>query len=555
MAKRWLLLALFGVLIIYSTSNYLLGAEWQWTTEITGAISPETNAQPRAFLWIPPTCSKVHAVIIGQHNMEEEPILEDASFRQTLAKLDIAAIWITPALDNGAHLADGAGDKLLSLLTELGQRSGYVELADAPIIPIGHSAMASFPWEFAAWKPSRTLAAISISGQWPYTPAVREQFPANWHLDGVPGLVTLGEYEWAEDRAKEGLAQLAQHPHLPLTMLAEPGSGHFAPTPAKIALLGLYLSKAMAARLPTQPPTSGPIPLIPIDATKTGWLYDRWHKNQEAKSPAGSVTGPLSYTGDRRQAFWCFDGELASAIHDFGNRYRGRAGQLLGYVQNGKVLNQNKETHQQVTLDWLPEADGISFKVSGCFLDTVPAGRPEKWVGKPAGSLIDHAASADPIIIERICGPVRCTGPNTFCIAFTRQGTDNPRRSNEIWLVARHPGDARFKPAEQQAVLHFPLRNTTGSEQHLNFPAIPDQIAGTTNPILLSATASSGLPVGYYVLAGPAEVEGNLLRFTTLPPRASLPITVTIVAWQWGRSISPEVKTADPVVRSFLIQR
>lgn len=554
MTPRGLTLLLCGIATLLTAPAATQSAEWQWSLEVIGAKNPYIPKPPRAFLWIPPNCAKVKAVIIGQHNMQEEPLLEDAAFRQTLAELGIATIWITPALDNGAHLADGEGDRFLSLLKEFSQRSGYAELADAPIIPIGHSALASFPWEFAAWKPDRTLAVVSLSGQWPYTKTVRERLPPGWTVDGVPGLVTIGEYEWAEG-SKEGAGQRAKHPKLPLTMIAEPGSGHFAPTPAKIALIGLYLRKALAARLPADAPESGPIPLTTIDASTSGWLYERWRKDQGPTSSPGTVTGQNSYAGDRQQSFWAFDGELAKAIDTFGGIYRGRSGQLVGYVQNGQVVPQVKGTHQQVTLAWLPLADGISFELSGRFLETVPEGRPEKWVGKVAGSPIDHAETSDPITIERICGPVRRTGPGTFSLAFTRQGTETPQRSNSIWLVARHPGDSRHKPAEQQAVLNFPLSNTVGADQKISFPEIPDQVAGTAAAIPLAATSSSGLPVGYYVLEGPAEIDGGVLRLTTLPPKSKLPITVTVVAWQWGRSIEPKLKTAEPVARSFLVRR
>lgn len=67
----------------------------------------------------------------------------------------------------------------------------------------------------------------------------------------------------------------------------------------------------------------------------------------------------------------------------------------------------------------------------------------------------------------------------------------------------------------------------------------------------LNAVSSANVPVYYYVREGPAEIEGNTLRFTAIPPRAKFPLRVTVVAWQWGRSIEPKLKTADPVERSF----
>jgi hypothetical protein len=59
--------------------------------------------------------------------------------------------------------------------------------------------------------------------------------------------------------------------------------------------------------------------------------------------------------------------------------------------------------------------------------------------------------------------------------------------------------------------------------------------------------------VYYYVQDGPAEIEGDTLKFTAIPPRARMPLKVTVVAYQWGRSIEPKLKTAEPVVRTFSI--
>jgi hypothetical protein len=43
----------------------------------------------------------------------------------------------------------------------------------------------------------------------------------------------------------------------------------------------------------------------------------------------------------------------------------------------------------------------------------------------------------------------------------------------------------------------------------------------------------------------------NTLKLTAIPPRAKFPVTVTVVAWQWGRSIPPLLKTAVPIERTF----
>ncbi|HMO99867.1 MAG TPA: S8 family serine peptidase [Kiritimatiellia bacterium] len=49
-------------------------------------------------------------------------------------------------------------------------------------------------------------------------------------------------------------------------------------------------------------------------------------------------------------------------------------------------------------------------------------------------------------------------------------------------------------------------------DQVIDFPDLPDQVA--TSVVTLAATASSGLPVQYMVVAGPGAVDGDLLTFT-----------------------------------------
>lgn len=76
-------------------------------------------------------------------------------------------------------------------------------------------------------------------------------------------------------------------------------------------------------------------------------------------------------------------------------------------------------------------------------------------------------------------------------------------------------------------------------------------MAEGTEEIRLDAVSDSGLPVRYYVKAGPAEIIGNRLIFTRIPPRSKFPVKVTVVAWQYG--IPGAVQTAGPVVREFYI--
>ena len=248
--------------------------EWQWSVAVPDTISTETQKNPRAFLWIPPGCQRLRGVVVGQHNMEEEQIFEHPTFRRALTELDFAVVWVTPAFDLFFRFDQGAGQIFDGMMKALATESGYAELALVPVVPLGHSAAASYPWHFGFWAPDRILAAMSISGQWPY---YKDKNSADWGdrtLDGVPGLVTMGEYEDGYHRAGTGLRDRADHPRLPLSMLVEPAGEHFAATDLKISFLGLYLRKAAQHRLPDDWPIDEAPKLRPIrfHHFRGGWL-------------------------------------------------------------------------------------------------------------------------------------------------------------------------------------------------------------------------------------------------------------------------------------------
>ncbi|HVM61322.1 MAG TPA: hypothetical protein VMV72_10695 [Verrucomicrobiae bacterium] len=521
---------------------------WQWSTLVRGAR--EHTNEARAFLWIPPNCQKVRAVILAQHNMEEISILENPIFRRGMADLGFAEVWCAPPFDHLFRFDEGAGETFNGMMDDLANESGYDELRTAPVVGIGHSAAASWPYYFAAWNPERTLAALSVSGQWPYVrnPVFSPDIWGDRNIDFIPCMETMGEYESANTWSTEGLKERQQHPLMPLSMLANPAQGHFAATDKKVEYLVFYLKKAAQYRLPSDSTAK----LKPIDPTKTGWLVDKWRFNQEPTAPAAPVG---QYKGDPKQAFWFFDEEIAKTTEVYQAAYRGMKPQLLGYVQDGQVVPQ-RDTHQQVNLKFQPQEDGLTFQLTATFLDTVSGGSPRlaNWTGLPVGSPIGHASGGRPISIDRICGPFVKLAPESFAVRFDKTGMSNGTRPLELWFAATHPGDSEYKPAVQQAQMLIPTRNTSGLEQHIAFPGIPDQKLGTDS-VKLEATSDAKVPVYYYVLSGPATVDGNTLKLSAIPPRAKFPVKVTVVAWQWGRSVPPLLKTAEPVERTFLIVR
>jgi len=514
-------------------------APWQWSVEIKELISEETNAHPSAYLWIPENCKQVRAVIIGQHNMTEETIFEHLEFRKNMGKLGIAEIWITPGIDQRWDVTKGTQQIFETMMKNLSKISGYTELEFAPVIPIGHSAMATYPWNFAAWNPERTLAVLSIHGDSPRTHLTGYgRANLDWGtrtIEGIPSLMVMGEDEWWEDRLITSFDYRREYPNAPLSFLADAGHGHFDISDELIDYLSLFLKKTVEYRLPEHSSLDAPIQLIPVEA-KNGWLADRWRKNEKPTAEAASYD---KYKGDKNHAFWYFDKEMADATEKYYANERGKTEQYIGFEQKGKLITFNPKSHVRMSPSFQPEADGVTFHLKAVYTDTL---RNE----------YSKEHSTHPIRMSRICGPVEVVNDTTFTVRFYRMGLDNPKRTGGICLMASVKQDHKYRSAVQQVEIRIPYRNKEGISQRIIFPKLSD-VKASVKKISLNGTADSGLPVYYYVKEGPAEIKGDKLVLTKIPPRAKFPVKVTVVAWQYGRSGEPKVQTAEAVEQSFYI--
>jgi hypothetical protein len=213
----------------FPTTEY--PATWQWAVKMDNYTSTETNDSPEAFLWIPEHCSRIEGVVFAQNNMVEEGLLENQAFRAKMRELNFAEVWVNPMFTQEFDFYSNDPDLFQDIMQKLADISGYNELTEAPVIPIGQSSLATFPWNFAAWNPEKTLCAISIHGDAPQTHLTGYGRPnIDWgkrDISGVPGLFIMGEYEWMEERLAPGLKYQNENPGCILTWFADAGHGHF----------------------------------------------------------------------------------------------------------------------------------------------------------------------------------------------------------------------------------------------------------------------------------------------------------------------------------------
>jgi hypothetical protein len=536
------------------TFSEVKAAEWQWSVTIPSIVSVETETHPQAFLWIPTDCRQVKAVVVGQHNMCEETLFENSLFREKMREAGIALVWITPILDFPWNVANGCNDALLTALDDLADISGYTELRFAPIVPLGHSAMATFPWNFAAWNPERTLAVVSYHGDAPRTNltgygGANLEWGRNRNIDGIPGLMIEGEYEWWEARVNPALAFRMMYPESCISFLCDAGRGHFDVADRTAEYVGLFLKKAVEWRISEVVDENQSVVMKKVNP-HDGWLAERWRNGKEnapeevrtarlTKQPRRAKPAPYGqYKGDRHDAFWYFDREIAELTEAFYRQDHDLLPQYVSFMQAGELIPYNPKSHVTLSARFLPEADGVTFHMKAAYTDSLRT------------SLTGQHAVSVPRI-SRICGPVKQLDDTTFVLNFYRMGMNNKKRTASITLVASADGDRHYKECVQELGLNVPYPLTEGKRQHILFPGLEDVEAGTAS-LPLQAVSDCALPVYYYVKEGPAEIAEGKVVFTPIPPRSKFPLKVTVVAWQYG--FQGKVQTAEPVERSFYIK-
>lgn len=532
---------------------------WQWSVPV-----PSLEGR-RAYLWIDPHCTRVRGLIVACHNMLEQPLFESEAFRQAAARNGLGIvlifsghdkggdddhnanhptrsyldIFLNPNYPHGDENPQSAGVDLQKALDDLAVESGYTEIKYAPLMPVGHSSAGSFVWHLYRWDASRIFAMM------PYKTGPKNDGP-----QGIPIFDVNSEWFDYGDHSNncsttqgtlDGvLAARSNGDDSLFGYYIDVGSGHCGVSDDSIKIVGMWLDKAVAARIPDNAPFDGPVTLKSVEL-HSGWLLDPLTLGK----PEGKPVAYTDWKGDPKKAFWYLDQALAQAVQTHMTEQFGKKAQRLGFVQdNGQI-----------------ETKAGTYSFSPKFLDdTGTFSIQAQFVASVTNSddyPIDHVfpTSSLPIYYKVNSGGVVQVGPNTFRIC-PRAGPILPQGNPwEPTLNAYTLGDSEFQPTVHPAHVNVSILLTNGKDQTLVFPAIPDVSASALHSIQLQATASSGLPVQYFMVSGPAVIQGDTLKFTELPARAKYPIRVTVSAFQWGRPNGDPVKSAGPVTQEFWIKK
>ena len=435
---------------------------FQWSVELRRYISTETGKAPVAYLWVPEGCKNVKAVILSQQNMTEEAIYKNPRFQAKMKKLGVAMVWVAPAFNNNWDPASGAQGIFEEMMTNLADQSGHAEIAKAPFIPLGHSAQATFPWNFAAWNPNRTLCIISFHGDAPRTNlcgygAANVEWGRNRNIDGIPGLMIEGEYEWWEARVNPALAFRMMYPESCISFLCDTGRGHFDCGDRTADYIAKFIQKSLEQRLNADGSLRKLNP-------KEGYLAERFHSDMIGTDGADKGKAPENanasrpqpapyalYKGDKHDAFWYFDKEMAELTEARYQETAGKKVQYVGFEYQGKLIpfNEKAQGGMQIKIDDTSvNANSKDKKAIRIHLKAVYTDASHSVLSNARGKKIPH--------IEVICGPLKKINDTTFEVYPYEAGWDNPRRSFTAWVVAVADADGEYKGAVQPLRIDLP---------------------------------------------------------------------------------------------------
>ena len=365
------------------------------------------------YLRLPRGQKEVKAVLYCHQNMTEEVLFRSKLFCGKMDSLGVAMAFIqkgsqnwdlTEKDDNGQTCQE----RFERIMRELARETEHPELATCPIIPFGHSAQATFPWNFAAWNPERTLCIISYHGDAPRTNLcgygrANVEWGRTRNIDFIPGLMIEGEYEWWEARVRPALAFRMMYPDSRISFLCDAGKGHFDLCEDTQEYMARFIAKAL----------QNPHP-------KDGIYYSRWREDG-------------SECNDPHDQFWYQDEEMVALTRA---RYKESLGKQMQYVSakvNGQLLVYNPANH--IKLNTSITSD--EFTVEPVFTDST----------RNAVSNL-HAAVRPRVVL--ISGPAIQTGEYTFRYDPDYFGFDPKRMWSGITICVEAYGNRNFKSAVQE---------------------------------------------------------------------------------------------------------
>lgn len=361
----------------------------------------------RAYLRLPRGAGEVKAVLYCHQNMTEEVLFRSPSFTTAMDSLGVAMAFVQRGSQNW-DISKGCQERFENIMADFAKGTAHPEIATAPVIPFGHSAQATFPWNFAAWNPERTLCVISFHGDAPRTNLCgygREnlEWGRTRNIDSIPGLMIEGEYEWWEARVRPALAFRMMYPDSRISFLCDAGRGHFDLSEETQRYIARFIAKSLENPRP-----------------KDGVYYSRWIADG-------------TESADPHDCFWYQDREMADWTRAIYASSRGKKMQYLGARINGEEVKYDPSKHIKMNA----RISGDEFTVEPFFSAEDRATHTDA-----------HAAARPKVVL--ISGPAIQTGEYTFRLDPDYFGRDPKRLWSGITVSLEAEGDTEYKQAVQE---------------------------------------------------------------------------------------------------------
>lgn len=360
-----------------------------------------------AMLRLPHGSDSVTAILYTHQNMTEEVLFRSKRFTDKMDSLGVAMAFIQSGSQNW-DVKEGCQERFENIIKDFAEGTNHPEILKAPIIPFGHSAQATFPWNFAAWNPDKTLCIISYHGDAPRTNLCgygREniEWGRTRNIDSIPGLMIMGEYEWWDARLRPALAFKMMYPESRISFLCDAGKGHFDLCEDTQDYIAKFIEKSLENPRPSD-----------------GVYYSKWNEDG-------------CESDNFHEQFWYFDEEMMNWTKRRYDETKGKKMQYVSAKYNGKLIPYNSESH--IKMNMILNED--EFTLEPVFVDKIRKNEIES-----------HADIVPRIVL--ISGPAVQTGEYTFKYDPDYFGNDPKRLWSGITLCIEADGDENFKSAVQE---------------------------------------------------------------------------------------------------------
>jgi hypothetical protein len=290
--------------------------------EMAPGADGKSAGQAKVTLWFLPDVRTIRGLIIRPL---DHPLLLLAAAEHDLAFVDVQA-------PRGVEVIEGEPSCFDQGLVHAAKASGHPEVAFLPFLSKGTSAGVLGARNMGFWKPHRCIGVVHHAGgnlhhgrkltpgPMPHVPflAINGEFErfgpeGGGHSSGIHGI--RGAYgkqtQWVMCREQLLRMRRQDADHL-ISLVVQPRGDHATWDDEMWWVTALFVRKAAAARIPpaTTPPAAE-VRCVPVKASD-GWLSDA-----RLDHPRYSPAAHADYKGDRIEAFWHVDEEMAKAVEAY----------------------------------------------------------------------------------------------------------------------------------------------------------------------------------------------------------------------------------------------